>query len=175
MGIKDLIRICNIEPSEDGKSLKIWEINKGKENFEEIKAKKQEILNYFAEKAAKKEAIEKARQEKIDAIEGLKEIRAAIEAEERYAYLFEKMTEDEYNDGVNPPTKPTVSLAELRAKYPQAAAYIKAENWSYAAHYKKSSCGLHAMNQIREGEDYQKAIAEMEKEWSAYCEEHIWD
>lgn len=44
-----------------------------------------------------------------------------------------------------------------------------------AANYAKSSAGRTALEKIINGEDYAQAIADMEAEWSAYCDAHIWD
>lgn len=136
--------------------------------IEEIKAQ----LN--AEKAAK-EAADKARQNKIEAIEGLKEIRAAINAQARYREELVQMMEDEDNDGIRPPKRPDPDIAALKAKYPRAAAYIKAENYSCAEHYAKADAGRAALEKIINGGDFAQAIADMEHEWSAYCRDHIWD
>jgi hypothetical protein len=59
--------------------------------------------------------------------------------------------------------------------YPVANAYLTAESWSCAAHHVKSSAGRKAKERIRNGEDYIKVLEEMEAEFKAYCEDHIWD
>jgi len=174
MEIKDLIRICKIEDAKNG-TLKIWNMENGKKYLEEIKAKKSEILAYLAEKEAQEEARRQAKKAKIAAIEGLEEINNAINAETEYNRAFNKMMEDESNDGVFPPKKPAINSADLKQKYPRAAAYIKAENWSFADHYVKSAAGKKAKERIVNGEDYKTVITEMEKEFSDHCMEHIWD
>ncbi len=77
--------------------------------------------------------------------------------------------EDEYNDGARPPRKPSVSIAELKAIYPRAAAYIEAKEWSYASNYIKSAAGRVAVEKIINGYDYNETLANMKKEWSDYC------
>jgi hypothetical protein len=174
MDIKNLIKICKIESTKEG-NLKIWNVKDGKIHFDEIKAKKPEILNYLIKQEEQKQAAYKARELKIKSIEGLTELQNAINAELSYSKAFNRMMEDEYNDGVNPPSKPKNSSTELKQKYPRAAAYIKAENWSFTNHYAKSSAGNRAKERIINGEDYNTVITEMEKEWSNHCNEHIWD
>lgn len=134
-----------------------------------------EIRMRLHNEEAAKQAAAISRREKINAIEGLQEIYDASEAWSRYYDAFSCMMDDQDNDGVRPPVKPTANIAALSAKYPRAAAYIKAQNYGCAANYAKSSAGRKALEKIINGEDYAQAIADMETEWSAYCEAHIWD
>lgn len=146
------------------------EIGKGmwREEAQEIKA------HLIAERDAKAAAAA-AREAKIDAIEGLKEIKSAIYDRQRYHREFNAMMDDEFNDGACPPKLPKADVDELMAKYPRATAYIKAENYSYAAHDVKSNAGKKALEKIINGEDYEKAIADMETEWTAHVDKHMWD
>ena len=48
----------------------------------------------------------------------------AINAEADYHHNFDRMMDDEDNDGVNPPTHPKISVAKARKQYPIAAAYL---------------------------------------------------
>ena len=63
----------------------------------------------------------------------------------------------------------------LQAKYPRAAAYLKAREWGCAAHYVKAKAGRDAEERIINGEDHATVIAEMEKSWDAYCDGKAWD
>lgn len=135
---------------------------------ESIIAHKPEILAYLKAAAAEHAA-------KIAAIDGLDELRQAIYDAEKYSEEFTKMMDDEYNDGVKPPKKPKTDVDAVRKAHPQAAAYIKAENWSMASHYAKIAAGARALERITNGEDYKAAIEDMEKEWENHCDEHIWD
>lgn len=174
MTIGEMIKKYDIRDVGDGR-IGIYNMKDGKKHMDEIKAKKAEIMAHFAaEKAAERAAYE-ARQAKINAIEGLTELTDAIEAEIAYGNAFNRMMEDEYNDGVNPPSRPKVSSVELRKQYPRAAAYIKAENWEYASHYAKCGAGRRAKERIINGEDYVTVLADMDAEWSAHCAEHMWD
>lgn len=120
--------------------------------------------------------IEVRKQTKTDmesAVPGYHELSAAIDAEIGYRRAFDRMMEDEYNDGVNPPAKPKTDVDALREQYPVAAAYIRAESWNSASHDVKAAAGHKAMAAIRDGQDYQTVIATMETEWSEWCTEHV--
>jgi hypothetical protein len=77
--------------------------------------------------------------------------------------------------GLGVRAKPDYDFDVMYAKYPRAAAYLKAEKFSYAANSAKSNAGKKALMKILDGKDYTTAIEEMEKEWTAYCEGHIFD
>jgi len=106
---------------------------------------------------------------------GVPILQAARDAEDKYSRDFDRMMEDENNDGVNPPTKPTADLDELYKQYPIAAAYLRAKAYEYSNHYAQSAAGKTAAKKIADGGDYKAALAEMEKAWSAHVEAHIWD
>lgn len=112
---------------------------------------------------------------RLASIEGLQELRTALKDHDRYQEQFVDMMEDELNDGVNPPRHPTANIPELRERYPRAAAYLRAEEWSGAHHYAKATAGKRAMEAILAGEDHGQAIATMETAWSDHVNEHIWD
>lgn len=102
-------------------------------------------------------------------IEGLNELRNAIDMEENYRYNVRCMVENEYNDGANSVKKPMVTVAEIAKKYPRASAYIKAEEWANGNNYTRSTAGRKAMEKIVNGQDYNEAITAMENEWNTYC------
>ena len=141
----------------------------------EIKAMKSEIMAYLRAKAAETAAKKEMREAKIAAIDGLDEIKNAIYDMQAYHKAFNRMMDDEYNDGVNPPQKPQADIKFLEARYPRAAAYIQAENMSYAANDVKASAGKRAMECIINGGDYTAALADANKEWSDYCDKHLFD
>ena len=145
---------------------------KTKQDNQLIVENKPAILAVLLEEKREKERKAAERQSKIDAIEGLKEIRAASrELNEFY---------DRYNEAVVNgygilPVKPDIDLDALKAKYPRAAAYLKAESYKNAAHYQKSSAGRKALERIINGEPHETVIAEMEREWTDAAMSHIWD
>lgn len=137
----------------------------------EIKSAKAEILAYFTEQrnvATRRQAAEKA-------IPGLDRLRAAIADNERYEHQFDQMMDDESNDGAFPPRRPTADITDIKAQFPKAAAFIKAENWKFSSNYAKSAAGKRAVNRILDGEDYTQVINGMETEWSKHVHEHVWD
>ena len=106
---------------------------------------------------------------------GVPILQAARDAEDKYYRDFDRMMEDENNDGVNPPTKPTADLDALYKQYPVAAAYLRAKAYEYSSHYAQSAAGKTAAKKIADGGDYKAALAEMEQVWSAHVEAHVWD
>lgn len=112
----------------------------------------------------------KAREErlaKIDAIEGLAELRETMSAWATYYSDFDRCQDDEMC--VTFPSRPSVSVSDAKAMYPRAAAYIAAEQFSTSEHHVKSQLGSTACDRILSGEDYSDVIAEMETLWSDYC------
>lgn len=111
----------------------------------------------------------------LASIDGLTELQAALNDHERYAEQFERMMDDEYNDGVRPPRPAVGNVDELRARYPRAAAYVLADSWAGAAHDVKASAGSKARRQILEGINHEQAITEMRQTWTTHCDQHAWD
>lgn len=123
-----------------------------------------------------KSAILEEKKKKLDSnVPGLEILRKAINDAGRYYDQFNEMTENEFNDGVNPPAKPTSDINALKLQYPRAAAYITAESWEYASNYAKSEAGAKAKRAIADGVDAESAIKIMESEWSEYCNERMFD
>lgn len=108
---------------------------------------------------------------KLNAIEGLKEMNTLANAWDAYAVRRERAMDN----GAQWPTAPKTEMSELAAKFPRAAAYRKANAWSMASNYIKAGCGRRATEQVLNGEDYAAALADMDREWSDYCEAHIND
>lgn len=175
MDINEMIetyRISLITEGSDKGNIKIWDSNKVikdnalemlRSNKPEIIAELQRRFNATAERNAK-----------IEAIEGLEEIRAAQAAWDKYHDDFDRRMSDENlsSFGISPPKD---DVAATKAKYPRAAAYLRAESYSYASNYAKSDAGHKALERIINGEEYTTALADMEKEWSDHCQEHLFD
>jgi hypothetical protein len=137
----------------------------------EIKAHKAEILAELRARAATAEAERKAGEFRRN-VPGLDELRAAIAENERN---YERQRKDIEMGAPRIHTYNSIDTDALRAKYPAAAAYLKAEGYWMSNHYAKSSAGKKAMEIIAAGGDYKQAIADMEAEWKAHCEQHLWD
>lgn len=142
--------------------------------LEEIKSRKPEIIEVLtAEENARKAAFED-RQRRIDSIEGLKEIVAAKEAVRKYHRDFDAAMDDEYNDGVNLPSRPVFNFEEAYKKYPKAVAYLKAQGLADSSNYELSAIGRKAVEGILYG-DWEEAIETMDAERSANADKHAWD
>lgn len=141
----------------------------------EIKARKQEILDYFAAER-KAEADAKAeRENKIAQIEGLTEIKAAIADLAKWNREFERSFEGERAcGGLGVRARPKADIEAMKQKYPRAAAYLRAEEEIYSGNYETAEIGRKAIEEVIYG-DYEKAMAEMEKDIKAYVNRHIWD
>jgi len=175
MTVQELIQACGIQEYK-GNQIMVDKVKAGG-HLEEIKARKEEILSYFATQRKIAESARKEREAKINAIEGLQAIYKAMGAEADYHVAFNRMMESEGQSGNGAllPSLPEVSSKDLKAQYPRAAAYIKAEGYSLANNHAKASAGKKALERIINGEDHEKVLVGMEAEWSAHCEEHIWD
>lgn len=125
----------------------------------------------LAEQTEERETAERRRNFRA-AIPGLAEIEAADEAFFAYRRAFARAMDS--GDGVYP-KPPKENTDELRKRYPMAAALLRAESYSRAANYHKAGAGRKAVERILDGEDWEKAISDMETEWDAAVSEHMWD
>lgn len=161
--------------TQNGKEgLMIYGIDAAKRDnaIESIKSAKEEIKAYL--KAEKDEMERKARDrsERIAAIEGLKEIRDAINDLETWQYEFEKSFDDVGGLGVRP--KPQYDIPGMKTRYPRAAAYLLAEEYSLKSNYELSAIGKKALDTIIYG-DYSEAMIAMDKALKEFTDRHIWD
>jgi hypothetical protein len=148
-------------------------ITSNKSDLGFMKSHKAQIIEILKEeKNAAKKACEE-RLAKIKAIEGLEEIQNAIADMNAWHNEFEKSFGDVGGLGVRP--KPSYDFDDLRKKYPRAAAYLRATDFAEASNYAKAKAGKKAIEKIINGEDYEKALADMQTEWDTYCEEHMFD
>lgn len=172
--IKALIKRYGVKIHKDGVHLAMSQfVTKNPEDKDYIISHKAEIMDYLKAEAEAKQKAAEERQAKIAAIEGLDLLKKTINAWAIYHDEFNRFIE---NDAIGkPPVKPANTIEEVKALYPRAAAYVKADAFYSAEHYAKSSAGKKALDSIINGNDYNKAIFDMEKEWSEYCEAHIWD
>jgi len=128
-----------------------------------LDAKNAEILN-DALKANALDKIKSQREQLAAAIPGLNKLYQAINAENEYEHAFDLMMEDEQNDGANAPSHPATDVRDIAAKYPKAALYVRAENYSLAANYHKSSAGNKAMEILINGGSMDE-VSEILENW----------
>lgn len=110
-------------------------------------------------------AMMQAQEEKI---EGVDEIAAAKMAYEIAADKFR--TAIERGATMIPQAPNTDKIDSLKAQFPRAAAWHKADAYAQACNYAKAAAGRNARTRIENGEDYQTVIAEMDSEWTAAAE-----
>lgn len=176
MKIEEMVRKYRMKIAQDGIRLLVYGVEEAKHDnvLDEIKTRKEEIVSFLRVKKEEKERDEKEREEKINSIKGLKEIRSAIEEQNKWTIKFEKkMSSEDGFTGMR--EKPGNHIDELLKKYPRAAAYIRAYNLSIKANYELSKIGSDALDKIVNGEDYTAAIYEMEQRKKEFTERHIWD
>lgn len=141
----------------------------------EITRRKPEILAYFAEQREAEQAARKRREEAIAGIEGLAEIKAGLAAIVQWNRAFERSFKGgNACGGLGVGPRPKVDIDALKALYPRAAAYLKAESEAYSSNHEIAAIGKKALEEVIFG-DYQKAMRDMEAEISQNVRDHIWD
>lgn len=151
-----------IQPDKYYQCLEFYKPIKGVAILDNESCDKLAAYHQFKHEEMMKNAKEKAKKEEAELeaiIPGITEMRKAHGEWIRYQQDFNAMMEDEYNDGVNPPTLPTSDFKALSDKYPKAALYMRAEDYSCAANYHKSSAGDKAMAVLKNGGSIEEAKA----------------
>lgn len=118
---------------------------------------------------------EQERQSKIDAIPGLREIKAARADLVNWKLEFDASFDGESGGGVGVRPKPKCDMAALNEKYPRAKAYLDAMDFAESANDAKAAAGRKALDAIISGENYERAVSAMEAEWKSHAASHIWD
>lgn len=144
-------------------------------DLDAVKAAKPEILAVLMAEREAEEQADQERQEKINSIPGLAEIKAAREDLAKWNQEFQGSFESECGGGVGVRPKPQYDLAVLYAKYPRAKAFLLADQYAHAENYAKANTGEKAVRAIMNGEDPEATIAAMEAEWKEYTQAHMWD
>lgn len=147
------------------------------EELEEIKSRKPEIVEELRRRKAEHDAALAEYKRKLDALSpGIEAIEAARAAVRDWHRRFNDSFEhgNYGGEGVGaPPPKDAVKLA--CEQYPREAAYLRAHEWSGAAHFVKAAAGKRAKDRILDGDDPAEALADMEAEWRAYCDKAALD
>lgn len=137
-----------------------------------IRSKRNEIYQYLINEKMEREKRYEDRWQKIDQIEGLKEIQDAINRMEDWNRNFQEAMEKD--DGYLP-AKPQDKIEELKAKYPRAAAYLLAERESHRDNAELAGIGKKALEDIINGMDYNIVLEKMAEEQKKFTDRHIWD
>lgn len=103
--------------------------------------------------------------EKVNAIEGLTELRAATTAWVNYHQAKMQFEQGEREDV---PAYNSRELRDLEKKYPRAAAFLKAESWVKSTDIAKVRFGSKACNRIIAGDNPEKVIEYMEMAYAAF-------
>lgn len=171
---EQLIKKYNIKLSDDKTKLKVdGKIGKSSKDTEWLKAHKQEVIDILLEREAKEEAAREAYRKKLEAIEGLKELQTCISDWSDYNNAMSRFIDRDCTGAA--PVKPAKTVDELKEQYPRAAAYIKADNWSYSAHFYKAMLGERSKKKILDGGNYKTVISDMKAAWKEYTDEHAFD
>ena len=179
MTVEEMISRYNITPETNdyGKTytgrLKIWNIKALKEDDAEelLRKNKSVIMEYFEKERARK--IE--RDQRIESIEGLREILSAQEELAEWHRRFNESFEGEGAvGGIGVGPKPEHDMDAMYERYPRAAAYIKAQQYTLKENLELSKIGNDALDEVIFG-DYRKAITDLENRLQEFTKKHIWD
>lgn len=114
------------------------------------------------------------RQRKISEIEGLAEIKAAITDVTSWYKELDKSFDDVGGMGVR--ARPNHDITAMLAKYPRAAAYLKAEEQAEKHNVELAEIGAKALEKIiYKPNDYEEAIEVMNEEIEKFVERHMFD
>ena len=143
--------------------------------LDEIKARKPEILAYFAaEREAKRDA-KAEREAKIKAIEGLEDIQNAIADLAAWQREFNASFDGEYAvGGLGVRDYPHYDIDAMMQRYPQAAAYLRAKEYADKQNTELSIIGEKALNAVIDG-NWQSAMEQMDKDVDEFTRRHMWD
>ena len=176
MEINEMISKYRLELHADGDKIQIpAAIGKkmSKSEMDALKTAKPEII---AELKGRKDAEIKAREEAAARlVANVPGLEALANARAKWDMYYEDQQSAIERGAVKMPQRPTEDIKALAEQYPVAAAYLKAEAYEYASNYAKSEAGRKAKQAIADGADYSEALAQMEADWQAHCEEHKWD
>lgn len=126
-----------------------------------IRKNKKEIIAILKERIAMKEK----RKSQIEWMEnhGLREINEAINDWKNWHYEYEKSFKHCGGLGVRP--KPTSDIKALRAKYPEADAYLKIKSLSCSYNFEYASIGKKYLEKILDNpSNYKILLDEMKEE-----------
>ncbi len=169
---EQMIEKYNIRLSDSKDKLLVdGRIGRSAKDKQYVKEHKGELLEILIEREEKAEQERQERRRRIESIQGLVELESTIAAWVTYNNAMSRYIERDCTGQA--PVKPSKTIEEVKKEYPRAAAYIRADQWSYSSHYYKSSCGNRAKEAILNGDNYEDAIADMETAWKKYTEENI--
>lgn len=131
----------------------------------ELKARKAELIDAIKAQAAAKKAAKEDRKNRINAIEGLAEIKAAQSRIFARSMKIDEVMNGDGDFSFVDTTKEEYDFEAAYRKYPKAAAYLKAEALSENRDEKLAEIGKKALDEILYG-DWEKAVETMNAEKS---------
>lgn len=162
MNVNELIQKYNLTILEqNGKRGVRADRNPSSSDKKEIISNMADIISELDRRDLEKKKAYEEHQKKIDAIEGLREIEDAIEAINQRRNSFVRAWESGESAYQS---MPNIDVGALKAKYPRAAAYLEAEDYSMSSYYVKAAAGHRAVERILNGEDYETVLKDMEAE-----------
>lgn len=141
-------------------------------SIDTLKSNKSAIMDRLREMDEARKEAAKQYVEKVNSIPGLTEIQEALEAQEEWESKFSEYFDNE--DCGKIPARPNYDFETAYKKYPQAHAYLLAEEESLKDNFELADIGKRALKEIVYG-DWEKAIANMKKEKDDFIAKHIWD
>lgn len=138
-----------------------------------VKANKAEFLNVLSMRELESAAKHEERKRRIATIEGLEEIERCKSDWNKWHEAFEHMMNT--GSSIMTVSVPNEKEEDLRKKYPRANAYLIARGYANKSNYEISGIGSKALERIIFEDHYEQVIADMEKELSELCKEHMWD
>jgi hypothetical protein len=121
---------------------------------------------------------EASKEERIEAIPGLRELETAIRENLDYISAFEKSFDSEDDDFIQshlePPTVDIQDIPKLRKRYPQADAYLKMRALSNSLNDELAAIGSEAIEMVIDG-NYEEGLAYAEEAQRRFCARHAWD
>lgn len=149
---------------------------KAQEQVDFLKAHKPEIMEYLTKQRREKEE----RKAKIAAIPGLAEMQKKYDEFSRQMAKYSKDKEAYFEErGSYPvfPKRPDASeynFDELKEKYPQADAYLKAEFLSFSDSYELASVGRKLLQEVIDG-NWKDIDEKIETAKHKFAIAHMWD
>lgn len=179
MTAEEMINKYGIILTGNGKGIRVTAPYLMKRNGAEeaVKSNTKEIYQILVDRKAAEEKADEEYKAKVNAIPGFRKVMAAYFDMWKYQDEWEDSFEDVGGLGVRP--EPKYDFNEMRAKYPQAFAYIRAMNME--GKHNLEAVAHEAMEQIVNGnweravEDMNKAEETEKKREAEWLNKHMWD
>ena len=179
MTIEEMVKRYSLVLCSDGERVAVQNdyMMKKDNALEMIKERKAELLAFLkAEKEQERLAYEE-RRAKINAIEGLEEIRNAKADLDLWHSEFSKSFDGDYAvGGLGVREKPHYDFEAMYEKYPVAVSFLKAEEYAEKTNARLSAIGQRALDAIIENPtSHEEIIKKMNEELDKFTNDHLFD